>query len=1230
MNTDGVKNRSKSSAGDGVSGSPGAGNLLGLFDPPPSSAQPARSETDPLIPLSPARNDASSTIAPAHEQAGIEKLRVPSGIGGGFAEPRDAEDLTSTVRRINHRAGEYDTIDHGKTTSLTGLFRNEITPSANRLPSGENVDTGREMFQKTVAATAVTSARAQKPNNSPVSGSVTATIRSVLTPFLLPSTWMGGILFVLYHVVFCMANGGSITRPYSGFSTSLLGDMARYTTVGIIASCPYLVYALSDKRGFTGIPSLYPSADLFLAVFLAEAGAIIDKTIVDDWKSGVIVFEANDNSHTYSSGELELEHERLLTELWFGSFALVVAFGMFTAGSLLILASKIKLANLGTYLPYGVLCGFFSAVGILMWKLAITIDAPTSFPTDGEWTILLLHHLPSLMVGIAMNVLGPKHPFFVTGLILMTIVGFYGTMMVLDISLEEAQAGGWFYSHNELQSSSSVLSTSLSSPNEGGSEDSWWHEMLPPRPFGTWFALFGQRVHPRAVVEGAEHMLALAILYLLRASIHAAALKKSVNNLRRRVPMRTTTKTEATEEANDTTCTRDVEIQGGGSSAASSPKGRHRRDFSTDSVLSTLYMASNAAQYVRDEVRIVNLSLADGQNLRGKCYSQPHPPRNHFNRMTSIGSTDTSSVRNITDNVYNMNIHEQIGGRLTDRVSPPRVLNAPDLSRSSLISGKDIGNHNQDDSDTDALLLPTLSREVSGLNHRTPSISLKSPRNAHGTAAEKKPLLDRDTSVRSSGIGTNNPSTMDYMEIRPPPTDLTLEDIFVQYGYGMFVTAFCGGFGCVPQVATSNIMYAIGADKPAPQYFSVFLLLVAFYSSGFELVRFIPKAAFSSLLVLGATDNIIIWFLRPISKMDNLLEWSVVPFIAGFSLLVGMLNAIVLGIGLSTFLFVTDFFRVGVVKYEATGIEIRSRIERSLVESVWLDANGDTLRVLVLQNYLFFGNASSVLGYIETMFEEISVNESDRFAYPIPPVPVVLVLDLSLITGMDTSAVDAFMDIWRICKTNDCKLYLCGLSPRLKKTFGRGGMKPDTKGARKSRTLLYFSDLDHGLGRAEDVLIDKDMGDFANQSLFQLKKGTSGFHVALQHIDQLHITNMAEGLLALEPFTRIVTLEPGQILYEKDGGLIKEKDHGLFFVEFGMIREEDSRSDRTNTRTAGSLRRNSISARGNDNTLRGKHARLDAAAQRAGLTSLAGGKASNRSVSHHSNNLRIATAGPGW
>eukprot|EP00533_Pseudo-nitzschia_delicatissima_P009297 CAMPEP_0116086564 /NCGR_PEP_ID=MMETSP0327-20121206/4920_1 /TAXON_ID=44447 /ORGANISM="Pseudo-nitzschia delicatissima, Strain B596" /LENGTH=1288 /DNA_ID=CAMNT_0003577619 /DNA_START=153 /DNA_END=4019 /DNA_ORIENTATION=- len=1182
-----------------------ANDLLGLFAPPPPkrSQLPSLftppSETDPLLFSTQLDTipDITGKISISQKHKKNENRENIVREDTSTDNDDEDDDLTTTVRTINSR-DKMETIGDHESKGKTGTNGTNIFSE----PNG-----GREFFKKSAAASAA--GRQQHGTNAAVkkadsdwkfqASNLRTLLASLLAPFGQPSTWTGGILFVLYHVVFCMANGGSITRPYSG--GSLLGDMARYTALGIIVSCPFLVYSLSDMPKRVGIPAMYPSADLFLAPFLAEAAAIIDKTIMDDWNSGLIL--GHDNNNNNNNNDIIGEDDELfLTRLWFGSFALVVSFGMFAAGSLLILASKIKLANLGTYLPYGVLCGFFSSVGILMWKLAITIDTPTDSYADKKphWKVVLTHHLPSLLVGIAMNQLGPKHPFFVTGLIILTVGVFYGVMLAMGISREEAQRAGWFYSHEELQSTSSYVYSSLSSDIPGATnvDDTWFYSrLLPPSPFGTWVAFFGKYVHWRAVSKGATHMVALAILYLLRSSIHATALKKNIHNLIRRVPVE-----NSSEEKLE-----DLEIASPMSPGFSSPPRGHRRIDSAVSV------ASQLAQSLRAEVRIVNLSLADPQSLGGKCYiNSPCRPSNAL-RMTSIGSTTTAVAAN------NNNLKKR---RSISMGSEPTVMiqnisgggdRAPPVPPQNPFRSKTI-------SETKTLLLPTTRREISALTQRTVSpravVEPLSPEHKKASrppspiGADKK----RDLPVKYS---------VDYVEIHAPSTDLTLEDIFVQYGYGLFVTGAFGGFGCCPTIATSNTMYAIGAGKAAPQYFSVILLLVAFYSSGFELVRFIPKAAFSSLLVLSAVDNTVTWFIEPLSKMDNLIEWSVIPFITMFSLLVGFLNAVILGIGVSTFLFVADFFRVGVVKYDASGLEIRSRIERSLVESVWLDTHGDNLRVLVLQNYLFFGNASSVYGYIETMFEEIPLAESIRLEYPIPPKPLVLVLDLSLITGMDTSAVDVFMDIWRVCKSNDCKLYLCGLSPRLKKTFAKGGMRPDTKGARKSRTLLYFSDLDHGLGRAEDVLIDRDMGDFANQSLFQLEKGSSGFHVALQHIDQLHSTNMAEGLLGLEPHTTTVTLQESQILYERDGGVIKECDHGLFFIESGMIREDDGRSHRTNTRTGGSFKKSIL--KGNDDTLTGKHARLDTAAQRASLIQLA-----SKETTHNSNNLRIATAGPGW
>jgi MFS superfamily sulfate permease-like transporter len=54
-------------------------------------------------------------------------------------------------------------------------------------------------------------------------------------------------------------------------------------------------------------------------------------------------------------------------------------------------------------------------------------------------------------------------------------------------------------------------------------------------------------------------------------------------------------------------------------------------------------------------------------------------------------------------------------------------------------------------------------------------------------------------------------------------------------------------------------------------------------------------------------------------KTQDLAKWLVVLIIAG-SLFVGFLNAIFIDIALSMFVFVASFLRMGVVKFNSTGL----------------------------------------------------------------------------------------------------------------------------------------------------------------------------------------------------------------------------------------------------------------------------------------------------------------------
>eukprot|EP00978_Attheya_sp_CCMP212_P022531 scaffold67303_cov47-Attheya_sp.AAC.1 len=218
-----------------------------------------------------------------------------------------------------------------------------------------------------------------------------------------------------------------------------------------------------------------------------------------------------------------------------GPIAKTAALGVMSSGPLFITAVgsevpalKFKLANLGAYLPYPVLCGFFSAVAVMLWMLAFSVDMNgKKFPDvikSGDPSLIwqgVLHHSPSLIIGIIMKILGPKKPYYITTILLMTIGLTYGLLYATGTTLQEAQELNWFWTEEEL---------SKGKNNDDGLGFQHW---APPAPFGYLNAILTAQVNVPAIVSGLPTVIALAFLYLLRCSLHAAALRKNIPNVTR-------------------------------------------------------------------------------------------------------------------------------------------------------------------------------------------------------------------------------------------------------------------------------------------------------------------------------------------------------------------------------------------------------------------------------------------------------------------------------------------------------------------------------------------------------------------------------------------------------------------------------------------------------------------------------------------------------------------------
>jgi MFS superfamily sulfate permease-like transporter len=190
---------------------------------------------------------------------------------------------------------------------------------------------------------------------------------------------------------------GSSSRPYS-----LLPPMALAACVGSLISGPMLIVMLGNANDY---PALYPCPDMFMAPFLAQMAADVDGRVLEGRKTGgrylhddVVVGDNNDTNDDDAAAFL-------------ATFAALNAFGMIVCGLFCVLACRIKLANLVSYLPYPVLCGFFSSVGLSVWLSAFKVDAGMTLGTayaNGTLMDRIGRHVPSVIAGAGMYSLGPR------------------------------------------------------------------------------------------------------------------------------------------------------------------------------------------------------------------------------------------------------------------------------------------------------------------------------------------------------------------------------------------------------------------------------------------------------------------------------------------------------------------------------------------------------------------------------------------------------------------------------------------------------------------------------------------------------------------------------------------------------------------------------------------------------------------------------------------------------
>ncbi|MGH8928751.1 MAG: SulP family inorganic anion transporter, partial [Acidimicrobiia bacterium] len=193
---------------------------------------------------------------------------------------------------------------------------------------------------------------------------------------------------------------------------------------------------------------------------------------------------------------------------------------------------------------------------------------------------------------------------------------------------------------------------------------------------------------------------------------------------------------------------------------------------------------------------------------------------------------------------------------------------------------------------------------------------------------------------------------------------------------------------------------------------------------GVAVLRWVPTSLAGGLLLFLGLDLLIFWVFESRATLP-VADWVLVLVILSTVALFGFLPGVGLGVLLAVLVFIVSYGRQGAVRHELTGASYRSKVDRSAKEESLLDATGDGILIFDLQGYLFFGSAADL---VERVQQRIRAPNSTPLQF--------LIMDFKRVTGIDSSAVQAFQRIDRLARIEGFALVWSAVNERTRRQLG--------------------------------------------------------------------------------------------------------------------------------------------------------------------------------------------------
>jgi sulfate permease, SulP family len=292
--------------------------------------------------------------------------------------------------------------------------------------------------------------------------------------------------------------------------------------------------------------------------------------------------------------------------------------------------------------------------------------------------------------------------------------------------------------------------------------------------------------------------------------------------------------------------------------------------------------------------------------------------------------------------------------------------------------------------------------------------------------------------------------------------DLDIDSEMRTTGLANAVVAAVGG-----PPGYTGLSISVLADKSGVRHRGAGVVSGAVVLLGFvfanQIITHIPTFLSAGFIMFLGVELLTGWLIETLRKY-SITESITVLVILGFVVFSGFLQATIAGFIAASVLFTFSYARVPVIRSAASLASITSTRERSPQETAFLRDVGDSVEVMWLHGYLFFGSTERVVSHIRERFDDATR----------PPLRALLI-DVTLVPGLDAASAAAFERVRSLGTQREVRVILCGAIPSVLEVLRRcevavvSGSAPSTGAPHEAITV--FDKIDPALQGIETWLL---------------------------------------------------------------------------------------------------------------------------------------------------------------